>query len=84
MNISVRLNALPENVKQTFHKDFVFLIFPDKIQHFPARNWTKEQILEKLHEYLGTTIDYQQWQDHLIASSPDKKMAILLPNRHML
>ena len=43
-----RLNSLSEEVIQTFHSDFVFLIDAEKIQHFPARNWTHDQIIEEL------------------------------------
>ena len=43
-----RLNSLSEEVTQTFHSDFVFLIDAEKIQHFPARNWTHDQIIEEL------------------------------------
>ena len=43
-----RLNSLSEDVIQTFHSDFVFLIDAEKIQHFPARNWTHDQIIEEL------------------------------------
>ena len=30
-----RLDSLPEEITRTFHPDFVFLITPNKIQHFP-------------------------------------------------
>lgn len=47
MNPVDRLNHLSEKVTQTFDSDFIFLIRPEKIQHFPARNWTRDEKLRK-------------------------------------
>lgn len=79
MNIDERLGNLSANVTRTFHKDFIFLVFPNKVQHFPARSWTKEQVLAKVHEYLGTNVDYDHWRDCLIATSPYKELIIMIP-----
>ena len=34
------LNHLSPAVQKALHADFVFLVWPDKVQHFPARQWT--------------------------------------------
>lgn len=58
-----RLNSLSEEVTQTFHSDFVFLIDAEKIQHFPARNWTHDQIIEELKKRFDHSLMVKPWQD---------------------
>ena len=45
-----RLEELPAYIKKAFSADFVFLIYPEKIQHFPARNYSKQQFINELNQ----------------------------------
>ena len=47
---STRLDQLPTAVKRALHPDFVFLIFPDYVQHFPARQWDQSDYQQMLAE----------------------------------
>lgn len=81
MNIIDRLNELPQMVLQGFKPDFGFIIYPEMIQHFPAREWTQEQFLEKITELFGTTTGLQTelWHEMLVLNDPEKNLALVLP-----
>ncbi|MFV0559967.1 MAG: hypothetical protein ACK5NA_04545 [Enterococcus sp.] len=65
-----RLDELPKEITQTFHKEFVFLFYPDKIQHFPARGWSHDQIIDELEQRLTEPLVFDSWQGHeLVLSS---------------
>ncbi len=75
-----RLDSLPEEIIRTFHKDFVFLITPDKIQHFPARNTTYEQKLAEIKKRLDHSLMVTTWQGHKVIYSPDLEQFALIPS----
>lgn len=79
MDIKKRLDALPEEVVQTFHRDFVFLIFPEKVQHLPARDWDQKETLNYLYEKLGKPLSFDHWRNFLISYHPEKELIILIP-----
>lgn len=81
MDITNRLNTLPKMVWVGLKPDFGFIISPDKVQHFPAREWTQEQFLEKIAELFGTTTTLQTetWRKMLVISDQEKTLALLLP-----
>ncbi|WP_165005838.1 MULTISPECIES: hypothetical protein [unclassified Enterococcus] len=76
-----RLDALPEEVTRTFHSDFVFLIDAEKIQHFPARGWTHDQILEELKKRFDHSLMVKNWQEHEIIYSPELPVFALIPRK---
>lgn len=78
------LNQLPKAVTDTFKQPFVFLIFPELVQHFPARNWSQKQLMAKLHEILGETIYFDHWQGYLIAKNADEALIVLIPGYETL
>ncbi len=79
MTISERLATLSEEVRTTFHPDFIFLIHPDLVQHFPARQWQKEQFLEALASRLGPDYTLDVWEEKVIAISENKEIIAILP-----
>lgn len=81
MTIEDRLQGLPQMVRLGFKPPFGFLIYPDKFQHFPAREWTSEQFLEKIAELFGTTENLitTTWDSMLVISQPDQSLALVLP-----
>ncbi|MDQ8551271.1 hypothetical protein ACK4DU_10560 [Enterococcus faecium] len=76
-----RLNSLSEEVIQTFHSDFVFLIDAEKIQHFPARNWTHDQIIEELKKRFDHSLMVTTWHEHEVIYSPELPVFALIPKR---
>lgn len=44
-----KIQQLPTEIRTAFSHGFVFLIKPNLIQHFPAREWSDAQILEELY-----------------------------------
>lgn len=80
MDISQRLNSLSVEVTTTFQPPFVFLVHPNKVQHFPARHWTPAQFLEALDSRLGKNYTFQLWKDMLIAVSENEEIFAILPN----
>lgn len=73
------LDQLPQTLIDTFKEPFVFIISPEVVQHFPARNWDKEQMIAKLHELLGETLLFDHWHRFLIATNPSEKVIVLMP-----
>ncbi|KWY08136.1 hypothetical protein P8R96_05030 [Enterococcus faecium] len=76
-----RLNSLSEEVTQTFHSDFVFLIDAEKIQHFPARNWTHNQIIEELKKRFDHSLMVKPWHEHEVIYSPELPVFALIPKK---
>ncbi|MGM9903062.1 hypothetical protein A5844_000399 [Enterococcus sp. 10A9_DIV0425] len=76
-----RLNNLSTEVTRTFHPDFVFLVYTDKIQHFPARNWSREQILEEIKKRLDHSLMTTNWHGHEVIYSPDLEVFALIPKK---
>lgn len=74
-----RLEQLPMYVKKALHPDFVFLIQPDLIQHFPARNWQKSQYIQALNECLGSDYTLSTWNGYAIAISNKKACIAIIP-----
>ncbi|KAF1301062.1 hypothetical protein [Candidatus Enterococcus willemsii] len=81
MTIENRLNNLSPAILTAFSPDFVFLVTPEKVQHFPARDWKKEQYQQALTEKLGTYA-LQAWQNKVVAVSDEKELLAILPKFH--
>lgn len=79
MNPIQRLEALPEKILRTFHPDFIFLIEPDKIQHFPARNMSHNQKIHEVKKRLDHSLMVTHWNEHEIIYSPELTVFALLP-----
>lgn len=73
-----RLDQLSTSVKKTFDPDFVFLIYPEKIQHFPARQWSIRDYQKMLSDKLGPDYELFSWEEKLVAFSK-KELFIVLP-----
>jgi hypothetical protein len=82
VDYSKRLDQLPETVIQTFHPDFLFLIYPDKIQHFPARGWTEEQKMAAFRERLGENLKTTNWHGHQIVYTEESVCFGLIPREN--
>lgn len=82
MNPIERLNMLPEAITRTFHSDFIFLISPDKVQHFPARNWTRDQKLAELVSRFDHSLMTTTWQEHEVIYSPELTIFALIPKNN--
>lgn len=79
-----RLNHLSNDVLKTFQPEFVFLVLPDKVQHFPARNWAVTQFREALAQHLGSDYTLTLWNSMILAISANKEAAAILPRFHDL
>ncbi len=81
MNATERLTQLPADIVTSFSSDFIFLIHPDRIQHFPARNWSPAEITAALQERLGQ-YTLTAWQNYLVAVATDKELLAVIPRYH--
>lgn len=79
MDIFQRLDHLSQSIISTFQPAFIFLVHPDKVQHFPARKWTKEQVLEALDTRLGPDYTLDTWNGMVIAVAQNKRLIAILP-----
>jgi hypothetical protein len=82
MNPIERLNALSDEITRTFHSDFIFLISPDKVQHFPARNWTHDQKIGELVNRFDHSLMSTIWQGHEVIYSPELTVFALIPHKN--
>lgn len=53
MDYQERLKNLPPEVMTAFSESFIFLISNDKVQHFPARDLTQAEMIQRVKEKLG-------------------------------
>lgn len=79
LHIFNRLNHLEAQVLNAFSPDFIFLVFPDKVQHFPARNFGPKETLVALNERLGENYQFATWHNYVIAFSPQQDLIAVLP-----
>ncbi|MHC5269712.1 hypothetical protein ACYSNO_11070 [Enterococcus sp. LJL98] len=79
MDIFERLNALDTAITQTFQPAFIFLVHPDKVQHFPAREWTNAQVRDALQQHLGMDYTLDLWKGQLIAIAKNQQCIAILP-----
>ncbi|KAF1298115.1 hypothetical protein BAU15_09715 [Enterococcus sp. JM4C] len=77
--IEQQLDTLPEEIIRTFHKDFIFLISPGLVQHFPARGWSQEQIEKEVKKRIGEPLIIEPWRTHTIAYKKDSTLVALIP-----
>lgn len=73
-----RLEELPEYIKKAFSADFVFLIYPEKIQHFPARNYSKQQFINELNQRLGK-YELFTWENMAVAYQKEMDCYAIIP-----
>ena len=80
-----RLEELPEYIKKAFSADFVFLIYPEKIQiypekiqHFPARNYSKQQFINELNQRLGK-YELFTWENMAVAYQKEMNCYAIIP-----
>ncbi|WP_288307240.1 hypothetical protein [uncultured Enterococcus sp.] len=70
-------------VQKALHADFVFLVWPGKVQHFPARQWSTSDYQQMLAEKLTGEIRFFLWENYLVATG-DKELLILMPKYHQI
>ena len=73
-----RLLNLPKEITTAISSDFVFLVWPDKVQHFPARNWATPQFQKTISEYLTTPL-YTTFNGYLVAYEENNELILILP-----
>lgn len=78
MVMYTRLEELPEYIKKAFSADFVFLIYPEKIQHFPARNYSKQQFINELNQRLGK-YELFTWENMAVAYQKEMDCYAIIP-----
>lgn len=79
-----QLETLSDEVKTTFQPEFIFLIFPDKVQHFPVRDWKIGQFQDALTQHLGANYQLETWNGMVVARSRQKEVLAVLPRFHDL
>ena len=79
MTIQERLHTIPEEVRQAFSESFIFLVTADKFQHYPARNWSTEEVRASLTERLGADYQLKEWEQYVIAVNKAEDMCAVLP-----
>ncbi|EOL43107.1 hypothetical protein RV11_GL003075 [Enterococcus phoeniculicola] len=79
MDVEQTLDQLSEEITRTFHKDFIFLISPTLVQHFPARGWSNKQIEDELKKRLGDSLIFDTWHDHTIVYQKNDSRLALIP-----
>lgn len=70
-------------VQKALHADFVFLVWPDKVQHFPARQWSSSDYQQMLAEKLTGEVRFFLLENYLVATG-DKELLILMPKYHQI
>ena len=81
MDFKTTYENLPADIRTAFSPGFVFLVFPTKYQHFPARQWTEEQIQTYFKEHFNSSsqlIDYPELRvkQVLVTTQPDLFVAV--------
>lgn len=77
---SISIAQLPATIQTAFHPGFVFIITKDLVQHFPARGWTDQQILDNLfnrYQAKGTFKEAEGYRIVIIEGQPD--LLIVVP-----
>ena len=74
MDYQERLKNLPPEVMTAFSESFIFLISNDKVQHFPARDLTQAEMIQRVKEKLGEAVTWSLWQGFVIAVNSEKNM----------
>lgn len=73
-----RLEKLPEYIRKAFSADFVFLIYPEKMQHFPARYYSKQQFIHELDKRLGK-YELFTWENMAVAYQNELDCFAIIP-----
>ncbi|MBM7709338.1 hypothetical protein [Enterococcus lemanii] len=79
MDPLTRLDHLSPKIRIALSSDFIFLVFPDKVQHFPARNFGPKETKQALHERLGQNYKLTTWQGCVVAYSAVPEIIAILP-----
>ncbi|WP_207872115.1 hypothetical protein DOK78_002486 [Enterococcus sp. DIV2402] len=79
MDITERLANFPEAVTNALSDNFIFLVDANKIQHYPARDWTKEEVLASLTERLGSEYTLKEWQNTVLAINKTRDLLAIIP-----
>lgn len=77
------LNHLSPAVQKALHADFVFLVWPDKVQHFPARQWMTSDYQQMLTEKLTGEPRFFLWENYLVATG-ENDLLVLMPKYHQI
>jgi hypothetical protein len=74
---ATRLDQLSPAVKRALDPDFVFLVYPDKIQHFPARQWSQTDYQHMLAEKATVPLRLFLWENCLVAYGPEDLLIVM-------
>lgn len=74
------LEKLPEAVATALNHDFVFIISENLVQHYPARQWTDQEILNDLKRRFGVEGHFVQTENYRIVELPGvETVKIIVP-----
>lgn len=80
MDYQERLKNLPPEVMTAFSESFIFLISNDKVQHFPARDLTQAEMIQRVKEKLGEAVTYPYGKGSLLLLIQKKHVLLFCPN----
>lgn len=70
---------LPPLVEKSLNHDFVFIVTKDLVQHFPARQWTDQEILDNIQQRFsdeGHFISMENYRLVVLPNRPDVKIIV--------
>ncbi|MDH6365533.1 hypothetical protein M2139_002539 [Enterococcus sp. PF1-24] len=79
-NLTEKIANLPEEIKTALNHGFVFLVTPQLIQHFPARQWQDQEILIELqsrYQEQGKFVTVGAYRVVLLANQPE--LLVIVP-----
>lgn len=76
--IQKRLGDLPQDILTAINSDFIFLVWPDKVQHFPARNWEMKQYQKTISKYFSTP-QYTIFNNYSVVYEQNHELILILP-----
>lgn len=79
MNIKQRLDTLPPMVVTALQPNFIFLIDAQKIQHFPIREWSKEQVIAEITTRLEPDFLSDSWHHFLVCWNAEATLLLIIP-----
>lgn len=76
--VQKRLQKLPSAILNALNPDFVFLVWPEKIQHFPARNWDEAQFKKAITDYFTAPL-YTTFHSYPVVFETNSDLILILP-----
>lgn len=79
MTIQQRLDTLPPMIVTALQPSFIFLLDAQKIQHFPIREWSKEQVMTEIVTRLGPNFSSDSWHHFLVCWNTEATRLLIIP-----